>query len=386
MFKIILIVFIIYFIGTLILFGVDFYFYLIEHYCRFHIGRFDNLEKWKKVVINKGRNWMIHTPTVRITDNNRYILMDMLTGQYRSNVIQSWQLGSLILGLEEYKNVYAKDVERTIDRLIGEDGNFKKKPDSVDCGLLCYAILKGSDSQKVKPAMDYAANLIIENIREDGMIAYTNAKNTQERYVDTIGLVVPFLFLYSEKYYKPKVREIAFKQLTEFVKYGMEPSSNLPNHAYDAITKLPLGVYGWGRGCAWYCIGLLDSYQALGNGKDKEWIKNQMLFSANQYAQYQQEDGGFSYIVQMHKGYDSSVTAVMAYYYKKCYEIFGDKQYETIYLACLSKLKSVTRITGALDWCQGDTKGIGIFAVNYDIMPFAQGYLIRCMEGKIRIE
>lgn len=44
---------------------------------------------------------------------------------------------------------------------------------------------------------------------------------------------------------------------------------------------------------------------------------------------------------------------------------------------CLDKLRSVTRITGAIDWCQGDTKGIGIFAQTYDIMPFAQGLTLR---------
>lgn len=48
----------------------------------------------------------------------------------------------------------------------------------------------------------------------------------------------------------------------------------------------------------------------------------------------------------------------------------------------MAKLRSVTRITGALDWCQGDTKGIGIFAKKFGVMPFAQGFLIRSFERK----
>ena len=79
----------------------------------------------------------------------------------------------------------------------------------------------------------------------------------------------------------------------------------------------------------------------------------------------------------MQNGYDSSATVVMAYFYKRCFEIFKDEEYMDISKKCLRKLKSVTRITGAIDWCQGDTKGIGVFAQTFDIMPFAQGFCMR---------
>ena len=56
--------------------------------------------------------------------------------------------------------------------------------------------------------------------------------------------------------------------------------------------------------------------------------------------------------------------------------------YEKAAEQCLDKLRKVTRITGAIDWCQGDTKGIGVFAQTYDIMPFAQGMALRAMNIK----
>ena len=37
----------------------------------------------------------------------------------------------------------------------------------------------------------------------------------------------------------------------------------------------------------------------------------------------------------------------------------------------------VTRINGVLDECQGDTKDIGIFSMQYTAMPFAQGISLR---------
>lgn len=153
MMNVFLIIVTLYIIVTLILFGIDFYYYIVEKYCRFHIGRYTSNSGWEERTIKKSIQWLKHTPTVRITDNNRYLLMDMLT-------------------------------------------------------------------------------------------------------------------------------------------------------------------------------------------------------------------------------------AVMAYYYKNCAIIYNKKEYHDIYVKCMAKLRAVTRITGALDWCQGDTKGIGIFAKKFGVMPFAQGFLIRSFERK----
>ena len=45
--------------------------------------------------------WLKHTPTVKITDNSRYMLLDFVCGKYKSQSIQSWQKAALILGLLE---------------------------------------------------------------------------------------------------------------------------------------------------------------------------------------------------------------------------------------------------------------------------------------------
>ena len=77
--------------------------------------------------------------------------------------------------------------------------------------------------------------------------------------------------------------------------------------------------------------------------------------------------------------YDSSATAVLAWFYTKCYILTGQKEYQEMAGQCLSKLLKKTRITGAIDECQGDTKGIGVFAQTYDVMPFAQGMALRAI-------
>ena len=376
MIKIIVFIFL---ILSIIIFGVDFYFYMLNRYCRYHIGRWNNYDEWLSNVKNISIKWTRKTPVVKMTDNNRLMVIDMINGKYKNNNIQSWQLGGLLLGLCECNDKEAKEaINKLIIKLIDKDVNWVTKPTNVDCGLLSYAILKNSkDYKKIKPAMDYSIGIIEKNICEDGMIAYTSDKNVDERYVDTLGFVCPFLQLYSNIYAEEKFSKISLEQINQYNKYGLLHDTYLPNHAYNPKNKLPLGVYGWGRGVAWYVIGLIDTYIEIKDSDEKLILKQNIKNVADSYINYQREDGGFGSILQNERTYDSSATAVLAYFYSRCYEIFENPKYLEVSNKCLQKIKSVTRITGKVDWCQGDTKGIGVHSQTFDIMPFAQGFTLR---------
>lgn len=376
MIKIIVFIFL---ILSIIIFGVDFYFYMLNRYCRYHIGRWNNYDEWLSNVKNISIKWTRKTPVVKMTDNNRLMVIDMINGKYKNNNIQSWQLGGLLLGLCECNDKEAKEaINKLIIKLIDKDGNWVTKPTNVDCGLLSYAILKNSkDYKKIKPAMDYSIGIIEKNICEDGMIAYTSDKNVDERYVDTLGFVCPFLQLYSNIYAEEKFSKISLEQINQYNKYGLLHDTYLPNHAYNPKNKLPLGVYGWGRGVAWYVIGLIDTYIEIKDSDEKLILKQNIKNVADSYINYQREDGGFGSSLQNERTYDSSATAVLAYFYSRCYEIFENPKYLEVSNKCLQKIKSVTRITGKVDWCQGDTKGIGVHSQTFDIMPFAQGFTLR---------
>ena len=158
----------------LVNYGIDYFFYLKNKYCRFHIGHW-NKNDWEQAVEKRAIKWLRRTPTVKITDNSRYMLLDFLNGKYKSNTIQSWQKAALILGLLENESKEVQKVARkTAESLIDVTGNWKKKPVAVDCGMLSYAILKAvSDPLKIKPAMDYSIEIIKKSINKEGMISYT---------------------------------------------------------------------------------------------------------------------------------------------------------------------------------------------------------------------
>lgn len=368
---------------ALVIWGVDFYHYMVDRYCRFHIGRWPDTQAWQQAVTHRAIRWTVRTPTVKITDNNRYLLLDMLQGRYRSNTIQSWQTGSLLLGLGHIGTPQCKEaVQKAVDKLLDQNGMFRTQPTNVDCGLLTYSLLKSADADRVRPAADFAAALIRSHTAEDGTLVYVNDIKSDERYVDTIGLTCPFLACYGMTYGKPEYVAMAMTQLRAFSEYGLEKNSCLPNHAYSASSKLPLGVYGWGRGAGWYTLGLIDTFKELPEGEDKQWLKEHLRKIADCCLSFQHADGGFGHIMQLRNGYDSSATAALAYFYRECAAVFNNIAYENAAEQCLDKLRKVTRITGAIDWCQGDTKGIGVFAQTYDIMPFAQGMALRAMNIK----
>lgn len=365
----------------LINYGVDACFYLKNRYCRFHIGRWKDRDIWEKAVEKRAFAWLKKTPTVKITDNSRYMLLDFATGKYKSDTIQSWQKGALILGLLNSKNNNYRDAAKkaALD-MLDENYQWRKPPVAVDCGMLSYAVLLASDDPiKVKPAMDYSIDIIRKNINDEGMVSYTGGKDNPNMYVDALGLVCPFLALYAKCYDAPEYETIALHQLEIFHQYGLYKDTSLPNHAFDIKTKLPLGVYGWGRGTGWYAIGLVDTYMHLQNQRNLSICKLLIQETAECYSKFQRPDGGFGSILQLQNSYDSSTTAVFAWFFGRCGNIFSKDEYKKIADKCLLMLLKNTRITGAIDWCQGDTKGIGIFAQTYDVMPFAQGMALRAM-------
>ena len=118
----------------------------------------------------------------------------------------------------------------------------------------------------------------------------------------------------------------------------------------------------------------------MAEGCEKEEIKKSIFEAAEEYKKYQKEDGGFYTILQGEGQYDSSVTAGMAYYYRCCAKIFNNIGYQDVADKCKKRLIKVTLKNGAIDQCQGDTHGIGIFSQVFDIMPFVQGLCLRAIE------
>jgi unsaturated rhamnogalacturonyl hydrolase len=61
----------------------------------------------------------------------------------------------------------------------------------------------------------------------------------------------------------------------------------------------------------------------------------------------------------------------------EAYKISSGRRFLDAAFAVERRLMSATRRTGELDYCQGDTLGVGLYSRIFSIMPFAQGIALK---------
>lgn len=353
---------------------------------RIRIGRFEAYEDWSKRLAERGLKWVVNTPKIKVTDNTRLVVLDMLKGNYSKSAIQHWQEASLLLGLSEYLK-YSDDseVKSRINKYLvskfDDSGQWINKPSNVDGAILAYAVMKLNfiNNNKYKNALDYTFEMIKQNLGEDGTIMYRSSMKNY-RYVDTIGFICPFLICYGIKYGNEESIDLAVKQISSFEKHGMYKDYHIPVHAYDIENNMPLGLYGWGRGLGWFAIGLIDTWSELPvHHKYKSKLEKSVIRFAEGIIHFQQNDGSWKWIVTRgESNTDSSATATL------CWFLLNAAKIDAIAGKCnlssekaIRYLMKVTRRNGAVDFSQGDTKDIGVYSTIFNILPFTQGFCIR---------
>ena len=246
------------FLIVVLVIGVDSVLNFIQWQSRIGIGRWNDYENWKYKVNDTAKKWLVNTPTVKKKDNSKYVILDIIKGNYRNKTIQSWQSAGLLLGIND-KSLKKK----YIDSIINENGHWIVEPNQIDYAILAYAILKNSDDvNRIKPAMDKMLEIIMSRKNSIGLIVYRK-EDMKKVYVDTLGFICPFLVLYSKTYQMPELEEIAVYQLKYYTEHAIMKAHQLPFHAYDTERNIPLGIAGWGRGMGWYLLGLIDTYNEL---------------------------------------------------------------------------------------------------------------------------
>lgn len=354
---------------------------------RIYIGRYANREVWTEKVMRKAIQWLKNTPTIQLTDNKRLIIIDILKGNYKRTAIQHWQKAALILGLTEcYKKTKNTLCRKEVDAFLKSNftnGNWKEQPTEIDGVILAYSVLNIDwiNHQEYKRVYDTAYQLILDLVGTDGTVAYRNY-TPEYRFVDTIGFICPFLVLYGLKFDKPEALDLAIKQITTFNENGLFPNTNIPCHTYNITTKLPVGLFGWGRGLGWYAIGLIDAWRILPEeNPNKKVLENSVITFAKMALEFQNTNGSWSWIVlDKTSRMDSSSTATLAWFFSNASTI--DSISNDCNLAkekALNYLKSVTRRDGAIDFSQGDTKAIGVHSNEFNILPFTQGFCLRTL-------
>lgn len=362
-------------VGCAVVFGCDFVPVFSNWLGRIHIGRYETKEQWKSKAEKAALAQIKKLPPMPVTDKTAYTVLPRIKGEYSNKKFNCWQEACLLLGLRE--NEEAKKAAYA----FFEKAELEKQPYTPGTAMLLYALMQSGfeKDEKVKSAAnDFCKKALA--IAGEGTLPYN--VGGVNRYVDVLGMVCPFLVKYHLAYGCPEALGLAKRQIDEYYRFGVHEKTGLPVHCFNAKTKAPLGVYGWGRGCGWLAIALAECYTMLENKETYAAVlKERMDSFAQALGIYQQKNGAFSAMLGSGQRADSSATAILGWFYSVAAKAAEHHEYALRAKTAHKYLMSVTRRDGRVDFAQGDTMGIGNYSRRFEPLPAAQGFALRILEN-----
>lgn len=185
----------------------------------------------------------------------------ILKGKELYSVFQYGEFGYFLHYLFQYAT--NKGDEQTLKRIKDRIDNDLLKQTEVfqisrndQCayGCILLDLYNKYGDKKYKKIVDKMINRLDSIDKIDGIVKYREYAHRQD--VDCIGLVCPFLNMYSSVFNNHRTNEISAKMINQYAKYGMDHYTGLPSQAYDTKSNIKVGYANWGRGCGWLCLGL----------------------------------------------------------------------------------------------------------------------------------
>lgn len=217
-----------------------------------------------------------------------------------------------------------------------------------------------------------AAYALAYPVDEMGSYFYRAAQDNGYIFVDSIGLVCPFLYRYGAVFGKKEAQAAAVKQIVNFLAYGMDGITGLPYHGYAIRDGNKYGIIGWGRGVGWLLRGMNGCMTTeYGEGRLRDAYRNLV----DVVLEYQRADGFFAWQMQAVDGpADTSATGMICVSIKQGIDrgILTESKYDQALRAGRNAVrKSVSE--GRVYHCSGECEGFGRYPQRYGAYPWSLG-------------
>lgn len=174
----------------------------------------------------------------------------------------NFPLAFLLLGLlDRYESSgdtkLLEDIEQKCTELVSSSGQLIFTFDKVDqamFGLVFLRLYTIARAKKYLTASNEIYKNVLSYVGDDDIVRYR--KGVDVAFIDTIGLVCPFLIMYTDITDCKSARVLAEKQVNHVLDTGLDKDGILPFHAVDLNLNAPLGSINWGRGIGWWVLGL----------------------------------------------------------------------------------------------------------------------------------
>lgn len=228
------------------------------------------------------------------------------------------EMGFLMIALlENAKKVnnvqLIEKVKECFDKNILEGEINYNKTDWCIEGYVAILLYDLTKDNKYKEFADKEYRWLLEHNTEANGILYIPQKNTN--FVDGVGIFNPFLVYYSTYFYNVDAYKLACSQIDKYCKYGVDIQTGLPSLGYSILPPYEKqGSANWGRGCAWFALGLLMI------DKDDLLPETRMLVDKfnNTLVEIWKREKQFTQFIGQEGEIDLSATLPLLYYlYKK---------------------------------------------------------------------
>ncbi|MFI3213612.1 MAG: glycoside hydrolase family 88 protein [Eubacteriales bacterium] len=279
-----------------------------------------------KEIIAQTKHQLLHYPELSGKDKIKRNIKYML-GRCGKVDRYFWSHGLLTQGLEEAYQV--TNDKAILDTLLAyydswiEKGMTLTSVEHVINGYTLIAIYEKTGHEKYKRAADKIYEFVKNHSKDaDGCLPY-NQKHQNLMFIDTIGMIAPFLCRYGKVFGCKEATTVGINQILVYLEKGMDSNSGLPYHGYQSDTGMKQGMIGWGRAVGWLLWGMVDSLEYIDStveGYDR-LRKGYEELAVNTIA-YQMDDGYFAWQVQAVDGHiDTSATGMIGYAVGKGLEI-----------------------------------------------------------------
>lgn len=214
-----------------------------------------------------------------------------------------------------------------------------------------------------------------------GSFYYRPAHGNTAVFVDGIGLACPFLYKYGETFGKEEYRELAVRQIENFLSYGMDGRTGLPYHGYDMTDGRKHGIIGWGRAVGWLLRGMVG---CLTSDYGRQRLEAPYRELVKAVLAWQRPDGYFSWQLQALEGpADTSATGMICAAVRQGMElgILTGPEYEQALQTGIGAVYQSVKDGKVYD-CSGECEGFGQYPQRYGAYPWALGMALILEKGQ----
>lgn len=304
-----------------------------------------------------------------------------------------WPTGLLAAGLWNCRQRVDSSAQQKIDMSLSayfERWEKRKNPISYPDDLLAgetflavyeeysrnkteNSIIGENNAEQYRKAIEKMAGYALSYPKDEaGSLPYRAGHNDGHIFVDSIGLICPFLYEYGDFFEKDECVELAVRQIVNFLAYGMDGSTGLPYHGYAIRTGSRYGIIGWGRAVGWLLRGMAG---CMVTGYGMERLKDPYIRLADTVLVYQRKDGYFSWLLQAADGpKDTSATGMICSALQRGIElgILTEPKYGQALQSGTSSIEKSIK-GGRIYDCSGECEGFGQYPQRYGAYPWALG-------------